>query len=140
MIEVGQTIRLRLPIVGDISQSGVYPRHPSAGAAPGPVGIRAGNDERLMPRARSTGALHAQTLWADAIDQVEKRRLGQPLKIDQVGNVATFERNSAVVAFMCAVDQMEKIRALDDLEFPTTNLYCPVWNPIKLSIVPCGTR
>lgn len=52
--------------------------------------------------------------------------------MDQVGEVATFGRISAVVAFRFAVEQMGKIRARDDIKYPTENLYFSVWAPIKL--------
>ena len=120
------------PIVGEIEQTGVFPRDDAKHPPPDLNGIWEGNMTRFTTRARASGVLNAQFLWDEAMTQVEKGWLAQPLPIDPLGNVATYSNNGAVIAFRFGVDQLDKIRSCDDLKYSTTNKYCTVWTPIKL--------
>ena len=120
------------PIIGEIEQTGVFPRD-AAKRPPPPIGeIWSGNSTRFQTRARASGALNASVLWTEAMAQVDKGWLGPPLPIDQTGNVANWTKGKTVIAFRFGVDQMDKLRSCDDLKYSTTNMYCTVWTPIKL--------
>ena len=118
--------------MGDIEQNGVYPRETKLSSPPEIDQIWKDNGTRFQLRARASGALNAQTLWDEALDQVAKGWLSPPMAIDPEGNVATYAANGVVIAFRFGVDQQDKIRSCDDLKYSTTNEYCTVWTPIKL--------
>ena len=120
------------PIIGNIEQTGVYPREPKVTHPPDINQIWEHNMTRFQLRARASGALNADFLWKEAMTQVEKGWLGPPLPIDQDGNVRTYANNGAVIAFRFGIDQQDKIRSCDDLKYSTTNEYCTVGTPIKL--------
>ena len=120
------------PIIGNLSQEGVYPRDPSC-SPPQPIrDIWTGAEERFTTRSQASGHLHAETLWNEAMDQVKLGWLGEPVPIDRKGNVATFGDKRVNVAFRFGVDQADKLRACDDLKHNHVNLHCTVWTPIKL--------
>ena len=120
------------PIIGEMDQTGVYPRDDSKRPPPPLEGIWKDNQKRFMTRARASGFLNAQLLWDEAMSQVKKGWLADPLPVDPNGNVATYEKGSVVLAFRFGVDQLDKVRPCDDLKYSTTNQYCTVWTPIKL--------
>ena len=64
--------------------------------------------------------------------QVKLGWLGEPLPIDLKGDVATYDRGAANIAFRFGADQAAKLRAGDDIRQNAANLYCTVWTPIKL--------
>ena len=120
------------PIIGELEQTGVYPRDDSK-KGPDPIdGIWKDNLKRFQTRARASGVLNAQLLWNEAMTQVDKGWLAAPLPVDPKGNVATYNKGEVVVAFRFGVDQLDKVRPCDDLKYSTTNQYCTVWTPIKL--------
>ena len=120
------------PLVGDLSQEGVYPRDPSLAPAPPLDGIWTSSKQRFLTRSRASGFLNAETLWNEAMDQVKKGWLAEPLPISPDGTVATYDRGPINIAFRFGVDQADKLRACDDLKHNEVNLYCTVWTPIKL--------
>ena len=120
------------PITGDLSQSGVYPTDPKVTPAPDPSGIWTDTTTRYQSRAKASGWPNADHLWKEAMDQVEKGWLSTPLPIDTNGQCPLAALGPINISFRFGVDQMEKLRACDDLKYGTTNLYCSVWTPIKL--------
>ena len=66
------------PLVGNLSQEGVYPRDPSLVPAPPIEGIWASSKQRYTTRSRASGFLSAETLWNEAMDQVAKGWLVPP--------------------------------------------------------------
>ena len=120
------------PLVGGLSQSGVYPRNDNLPPAPSVAGIWEGASKRFFERAAHSGATNATTLWAEACDQVKKGWLGAPLPADTLGNVSTYEKGRADIAFRFGATQGDKLRARDDLRHNCVNLRCTVWTPIKL--------
>ena len=120
------------PIIGDLSQEGVYPRDTSCKPALPIQDIWLGSQERFALRAKSSGYLHSQALWDEALEQVKLGWLDAPVPIDTSGNVATFEKDRVNIAFRFGVDQADKLRACDDLKHNHVNLHCTVWTPIKL--------
>ena len=115
------------PLVGDLSQDGVYPRDTSLKPSPDPVHIWERSQERLSLRAKTSGAIHANELWNEAMGQIKLGWLDNPLRIDHAGNVATYEKGTTIVEFRFGADQADKLRAFDDLRRNTVNLYCTVW-------------
>ena len=120
------------PIVGDLSQSGVFPTDPNAVPAPDPSGLWAETTDRFKTRAKNSGWCNADHLWEEALEQTEKGWLSAPLPIDPEGRCPDAALGPINISFRFAVDQMDKLRACDDLKYGTTNLYCSVWTPIKL--------
>ena len=120
------------PLVGNLSQTGVYPRDMDVLPAP-PVGrISAKSSDRFSSRAKHSGYLHSMELWGESPKQVESGWLGAPLPIDTSGNVLTYGHGSANIAFLFGVDHADKLRACDDLKHNHVDRYCSVWAPIKL--------
>ena len=120
------------PLVGDLSQSGVYPRKEDLKPAPSIAGIWDNASNRFQERAAHSGMANADTLWKEACEQVKKGWLGTPLPIDTLGNVATYKKGTTNIAFRFGVSQGDKLRACDDLRHNCVNLHCTVWTPIKL--------
>ena len=120
------------PLVGNLSQEGIYPRDPSLLPAPPIEGIRPSSRQRFMTRSRASGFLNAETLWNEAMGQVNKGWLAPPPPISADGSVATYENGPVNIAFRFGVNQTDKLRACDDLKHNEVNLFCAVWTPIKL--------
>ena len=120
------------PLVGNLSQTGVYPRDMDVLPAP-PVGrIWAKSSERFSTMAKHSGYLHSRELRGKDLKQVELGWMGEPLPIDTSRNVLTYGNGSANIAFRFSVGQDDKLRACDDLKHNHVKLYCSVWTPIKL--------
>ena len=121
------------PSIANLSHEGIYPRGPSLLPGPPPHRRDMGSAQRRFEtRPRASGFLHADAIWKEAIDQVDKARIAPPLPIDIDGSVATFARGSVNSAFRLGGDQADKLRACDDLEHNEVNLYCTVWTPMKI--------
>ena len=120
------------PLVGDLSQEGVFPRDPSLSPAPPIDGIWTSSKQRFLTRSKASGFLNADTLWKEALEQVQKGWLADPLPISPDGTVATYENGPVNIAFRFGVEQADKLRACDDLKHNEVNLHCTVWTPIKL--------
>ena len=120
------------PIVGNLSQCGVYPRDDSLLPAPSTTGLWDNAQKRFLERSAHAGFANAEALWAEACEQVRMGWLGAPIPIDLSGNVATFEEGKTNIAFRFGVAQGDKLRACDDLRHNCVNLHCTVWTPIKL--------
>ena len=73
------------PIVGELEQTGAFPREASE-RPPHPINeIWTGNAACYKLRARASGALNATTLRADSPDQVKKGWLADPMELDTAG-------------------------------------------------------
>ena len=120
------------PLVGNLSQEGVYPRDPSLIPAPPIEGIWTSSRQRFSTRSKASGFLNSETLWKEALDQVDKGWLAVPIPISPDGSVATYENGPVNIAFRVGVEQADKLRACDDLKHNEVKLYCIVWTPIKL--------
>ena len=120
------------PLVGSLSQNGVYSRSQEVLPTP-PVGrIWAKSSELFDDRANQSGYPNSRELWGDAPKQVELGWLGAPLSIDIPGNALTYERGSAEIAFLCLAGQADRLRARDDIKRNPVNRYFSVWTPVKL--------
>lgn len=120
------------PITGDLSQAGVYPRDPSVTPAPDTTALWGDTSTRLRARAAGSGWLNADTLWTEAIDQVQKGWLMDPLTIGEDGKCPAIGLGAINISFRFGVEQSSKLRACDDLKYGTANTYCAVMTPIKL--------
>ena len=120
------------PLVCNLSQEGVYPRDPSLNPAPPIDGIWAASKQRYMTRSKASGFLNAETLWKEAMEQVDKGRLAPPLPISPDGKGATYDYGPVNIAYRFGVDQADKRRACHDLKHNEVNLYFTVWTPVKL--------
>ena len=74
----------------------------------------------------------ADTLWKEAIAQVELGRLGKPLALNSTGRYTDQASLPLNNAFRFAVIQGVKVRACDDLKASLTNKACSVLSPIAL--------
>ena len=120
------------PIVGTLSQKGVYPTDPSIGQAPDLSEIWNLRTERFRNRATRSGWKDANALWGEAMGQVNRGWLGEPLDVDLNGGLSAYPGESVNIAFRFGVRQLDKLRACDDLKHNTANLYCKTVTPIKL--------
>ena len=119
------------PVVGDISQDGVYPRDtflnpdpPSRGSGVTP---KVALDNALELPAFFTltplggGPINRSLGW-----------MAPPIPTDLGGSVATFAKGSVNISFRLGVDQAAKRRACDAIKHNEVNLYCAIWTPVKL--------
>ena len=120
------------PIVGEVEQTGVYPRDDSKRPPPEVSEIWNGNSQRFQTRSLHSGAINAQMLWDEAMTQVNKGWLDNPVPLGPCGKTPLPDMPAAAIAFRFGVDQLDKIRSCDDIKYSTTNEYCAVWTPIKL--------
>ena len=121
-----------LPLVGNLSQEGVYPRDPSLTPAHPIEGSWASSKQRYMARSEASGFPNAEILGREAMEQVDKGWLSPPLPISHDGSVATYDSGPVKIAFRFGGDQTDKLRACDDLKRNEVNRYCAAWTPIKL--------
>ena len=71
-------------------------------------------------------------MWAEAIGEVEKGWLSQPIPVNEQGSCIFFKGSGVDVAFKFAVLLVGKIRAFDDMRHSITNRARAVLTPIKL--------
>ena len=90
--------------MGDLSQEGVYPRDPSLTPEPPLNGIWTSSKQRFQTRSRASAFLNAETLRNEAMGQVRKGWLAEPLPISPDGSVATYENGRINIAFRFGVD------------------------------------
>ena len=119
------------PFVGNLSRDGVYPRGTPRKSAPDPCRIWTQSQERLAIRGDASGISYAETLRAEACEQAKLGWLAEPLPIDGAGNVATYEKGAANIAFRFGSGPDDKFRACDDMRINTTNFRGAVVAPIK---------
>ena len=129
---MAKAIHFRFPDCRELGQTGVSPMGESKRRPTDLIGIWGNNSQRFQTRAKGSGYLNAQLLWDEAMTQVDKGWLGQPVPLDELGHCDSVELPGPVVAFRFGVDQLDKVRSRDDLKYPTANEYCTVWTPIKL--------
>ena len=120
------------PITGDLSQAGVYPTDPMVQPAPDLSKLWDETAIRYQTRAKGSVWPNADHLWTEALGQVRKGWLSAPLPINANGQCPDAAIGPINISFRFAVDQMNKLRACDDLKYGTTNLFCSVWAPVKL--------
>ena len=124
---------LGFPLVGTVSEEGVYPLK---GDPPPPIPVDLlleGAPERCRKRMSSRCSPHDDQLWREALAQEKKGWLEGPFDIS-VDAVVTrgdsqFRCNPA---FRFGVLQGEKLRAVDDLKQSYTNAAAQVLTPINL--------
>ena len=80
---------------------------------------------RFDARAKAPGRAHGEPLRIDAIDQVEKGRLGPPRRLVSSDGSLLMGADRVNAAFRFAVTQMDKSRACGDLKYGCVNLSCP---------------
>ena len=119
-------------IICNLPQCGVYPRGDSTTSAPSAAGIWENSPSRFLERPSKAGNDNADSLRGEAGEQVKCGCLSAPLPIDAIGNVATYEKGMAIIAFRLGVEQGDEIRAGDDTRLNFVNLHCAVRTPIKL--------
>ena len=120
------------PIIGDLSQSGIYPTDPKSQHAPDHSSLWTEIASRFRTRAGASGWPNADTLWQEALGQVTNGWLTPHLPIREDGQCPDLAIGPVNVSFRFGVGQMNKLRACDDLKYGAANLYCSVWAPIKL--------
>ena len=84
---MGKTVYLRIPIVGEIEQTGVPPKDPSTLPPQDIEGIWAENGKRFMTRARASGAINGPTLRGESMTQVNMGWTKRPRPLDGRGNL-----------------------------------------------------
>ena len=128
---MGEKIIFGFTTIGKIEQTGVSPLAESKKPPPGLSGIWKGNLQRFQTRARASGLLNAAPLWGDALAQVSRGWHAPPTPYDLIGNIPAWGVVGTIADLRFGVDQVDKIRACDDLKY-STNQYCYVKTPIKL--------
>ena len=121
------------PITGIIRQSGVFPLtlKPDNPEPLDTSELLEGSIERFKARSKRRPP-HSQTLWKEALAQVNAGWLDPPRLLDSSGRFEDSPSTPLVNAFRFAVIQGEKIRACDDLKASLTNRACQVITPISL--------
>ena len=127
-----QQFNFGFPIVGAVSQEGVYKPDPTIGDPPAISGIWAGAQERFTTRAKASGRLHATELWNEALEQTRAGWLDGPQPLLEDGSLLLPTPHQPIIAFRFGVDQSDKLRACDDLKYSKTNEFCSVKTPISL--------
>ena len=127
-----QQFTFGFPIVGTLSQNGVYPTDASITQAPDLAAIWPLRAERFRNRAARSGRKDSLALWTEAMIQVGRGWMGKPLVIDRVGGLSAYPGEAGNIAFRFGVRQLGKLRACDNVKHNTTNLYFRTVTPIKL--------
>ena len=70
---------------------------------------------RFRERARASGYIDAEPLWADDMTQAVKGRLFPPCEFSPNGDIPIFAQWATEAAFCFGASQGEKLRACDDL-------------------------
>ena len=120
------------PITGKLSQTSVYPTDPKVPEPKAMAAIFPSAAARFRERAAKSGYKNADKLWSEAMQQVDKGWLHQPVKLDRDGKPENFTGQSYNIAFRFGVPQSSKLRACDDLRHSLTNEACAVTSPIQL--------
>ena len=121
------------PITGTISQSKTFPLTQKPDN-PKPLSLTElweGAADRFRLRSKRPPKM-ADTLWTEALQQVDMGWLDQPRLLNADGRFADAPDQPVVNAFRFPVIQGEKIRACDDLKASLTNRACSVLSPITL--------
>ena len=120
------------PIIGEIEQTGVFPRDAKPAPPPDIEGIWPGNSARPQTREMVSGALRAQLLRGEAMGQVNKGWLGRPRPVDQCGDVLTQPEDAAVLALRFGAEQggggSDHVMTSNTRPQMNTALSGPVWN------------
>ena len=69
---------------------------------------------------------NASLMWPDALEQVEKGWLRQPVELAHSGQPDVFPRRGSNIAFRFGAEQAAKLRACDDLKHGQTTTACAV--------------
>ena len=121
------------PVIGEISEPGVYPEQQCADPELKPHQLLTNAKYRLKARMKSVTDPHEGKLWDDAVEQVEKGWLDGPFPFDEEGKMITGEGPQLVnPAFRFGVQQGEKLRAVDDLKRSQTNRAAAIRTPVNL--------
>ena len=119
-------------VMGDLSQKFLFPENPKVAPALGVDSTLVDAAERFALRARASGFAHQDSLWSEALSQVDCGWLTAPALLDDSGLLGSVVSEDSNVTFRFAVLQMDKIRACDDFRYGRVNLACSVRSPITL--------
>ena len=82
--------------------------------------------------ARRSVFAHMDSLWREAMSQVDRGWLTDPSPLGDTVGLTSVSAGSGNAAFRFAAIQMGKIRARDDFKYGCVNFACAVRTPIKL--------
>ena len=119
-------------IMGDLSQKFLFPVNPKAVPPLGTDSPLVETAERFPLRARGSGFAHQDNLRSEALSQVERGWLTDPLPLGESGGILSVDTGGSNVAFRFAFLQMDKIRACGDFKYGRLNLACSIRTPITL--------
>ena len=120
------------PITGTLSQKFAYPVSEEKLPAQLSIGkVLQTAQSRFRSRSARPPPM-AESLWAEAMEQVSEGWLDPPSLLNDDGQLADGSTSSLNISFRFAVSQSSKVRACDDLKDSLTNRLCSVETPIKL--------
>ena len=121
------------PIVGSLSQKGVYPiDEKEHKVLLTPNELTSSAFARFRERATAANPPRFEELWSEALEQVQKGWLTKPIHIPENEGELLWKSKDFNLAFRFSVQQGEKNRACDDLRHSRTNDACMVLTPIRL--------
>ena len=119
-------------IIGRLSQRGEFPADPKV-KCPGDIStIFDTCRSRFVTRARNSGYKYADSLWQEALAQVNAGWLDPPCPFNESGTIINADVEGANVAFRFAVVRPDKIRACGDLKYGLVSRCCAADTPIML--------
>ena len=119
-------------VMGDLSQKFLPPVNRKAEPPLGADSPLTDAAERFALRARCSGFAHQDGLWPEALSQVERGWLTDPLPLGESGGMMSVETGDSNVTFRFAALQMDKVRACGDFKYGRVNLARTVRTPITL--------
>ena len=121
------------PIAGRLIQSRDFPLGESITADfVGPSTLFEPNTARFRARAPRAVSKHAETLWAEALQQVMGGWLAPPEAFNAEGGFAASPQDPCNLAFRFGVSRTDKLRGCGDLCDSLTNTACTIRTPITL--------
>ena len=121
------------PVIGIISETGVYPEQPCAEPELRPRQFLTNADYRIMARMSAVTNPRGGQLWEDALDQVERGRLSGPSPFGVNGKLVTGDGPQlANPAFRFGAQQGPKLIAAGDLKRSQTNRAAAIRAPVNL--------
>ena len=119
-------------VVGAFPQGGLFMPGEKMGKPDSPARPFPDASSRYETRSNASGWAHGETLWSEAIGQVEKERLGPPRRLISSDGPLFLGADRVNAAFRFSAIQRGKIRAFGNLKYGCVNMECATRTPISL--------
>ena len=118
-------------VMGTSPHAGLYSPDGKTATPESPDRFFPDASSRFATRAKASGWLHADTLWTEATEKVEKGWMGPPRKLVSPIGYLWLGAGRVNAAFRFDAIQMCRIRASDDLKYGCANEACAARTPIS---------